>query len=454
MTAKELRDYCKQPIIHGLANDKNAVERLAKEIVIRRLILFDDTTPYIRQPLYYQVIKEDEALKLLPNFLTLDDRLALSSSLFSGCYKRIRSTSELQIDVTERFYEGEKVINLLNGVYSVESHRMDENRDKYCFNYVLNFNYIPHSKLSQAPVFEKFVRTSLGMEQYDCLLQTIGYCLSSLQKGRKAFFLIGEGSTGKSTLLDLIESVVPKNLVAHEPLKDMATEQAKSHYRGRRLNISRDSSAEKIGHCESFKSLVSNEWTTSRELYQCSQDFVPTLKFLFGSNHPITFKHLDDAILDRLVLLLFHKKIKNEDRDLHLKEHLLAEKDVIFSLCIDSLQELIADEYTFHMSDEAESYIANQRLMLHSTEQFLMDRMDIRSDGVISSSDLNRLYQVWCQDNLVTPLDKSTFLEKVILFHPDIKRAKIGPSTKRVWGYKGIAIKSYCNQEVQTDENS
>ena len=128
MTAKELRDYCKQPIIHGLANDKNAVERLAKEIVIRRLILFDDTTPYIRQPLYYQVIKEDEALKLLPNFLTLEDRLALSSSLFSECYKRIRSTSELQIDVTERFYEGEKVINLLNGVYSVESHRMDENK--------------------------------------------------------------------------------------------------------------------------------------------------------------------------------------------------------------------------------------------------------------------------------------------------------------------------------------
>ena len=231
----------------------------------------------------------------------------------------------------------------------------------------------------------------------------------------------------------------------------MGNEQAKAHYKGKRVNIGRDTTARAIGDEESFKNLTSNEWTTSRELYQCSEDYIPTLKFIFASNHPIRFKHLDDAILDRMVIVFFPNTIPDDEKELNLREKLEKEKDVIFSLCLDSLKQLVNSNYTYQMGDVAQEYIYHQRMLLHSVENFIGEKLDIRPEGSISSAELNKFYISWCQDNSIPPLDKMELFEKLALYHPEIKRAKIGPSYKRVWGFKGVAYRIYTGEEEHDD---
>lgn len=147
------------------------------------------------------------------------------------------------------------------------------------------------------------------MEQYECLMRVLGYCLSSLTKGRKAFVFYGVGRTVKSTILNVLESVIGGGLVSHEPFHTMSGERAKAHYEGKRVNISRETSTKVNHNEESFKSLISCEYTTGSEKFEKQRDFVSTASFVFAGNTDLEFAHMDDAILDRLVYLMFNREI-------------------------------------------------------------------------------------------------------------------------------------------------
>lgn len=451
MTVKDIDKLYKDKPVYSIAGSKKPVEELSNALVSDKNLVFDDEVAYIRIKHHYLRVSTKEAHKIIRIRVVPSERMSLSSAQITEVYKRISCAPELQVSISDKFSDGEMVVNTRSGVFNIMNRSVTQDRDKYFFNYVIDIEYKRNAALSDTPAFEHYVKTSLGEEQYHCLLRVIGYCLSSLTKARKAFFLVGHGSTGKSTILEIMTSVLNKGLIAHEPLHLIGEESAKSHFIGKRINVGFDSTADKLKNESEFKSLVANEWTTSREYYEKSIDFIPTLKMIFASNHPILFSHPDEALLDRQVILLFNNRIANEDKDSHLKEKLQKEIDVIISLCLDELKELVNSDYDFCMGEAAKSYLLHQRLMLQSAEEFIRDRMDIRPDGSITSAELNKLYLVWCQDNLITPLEKNVFLERVSLYHPSIRRTKVGPSTKRLCGFKGIAAKP--NIIMSSDED-
>ena len=135
------------------------------------------------------------------------------------------------------------------------------------FDYYINIRYIPHCHLEDAPVFKKYIETSVGADQCECLLRILGYCLSSLTKGRKAFVFFGIGRTGKSTVLNVLEAIIGGGLVSHEPFHVMSGERAKAHYEGKRVNISRETSTKLNRNEESFKSLISCEYTIRKGVH-------------------------------------------------------------------------------------------------------------------------------------------------------------------------------------------
>lgn len=445
MNIKEISKWLKEMPQIEISNEKKPVEFLAKIIIERQLILFDDRTPYIHLKKYYQQISDDDALAIIPNLVAESDRMMLSSSQVSECYKRVRYVPQLQIAISNRYNEGRNFLNLQNGVFDIRTQKIIQSDAKYYFNYILDFNYLSHQKLSDAPTFKKFIETSLGRENLDCMLRSIAYCLSSLTKGRKAFLFIGHGKTGKSTLLNLIESAFNKKLVSHEPFHSMSSERSKAKYFGKRINISRDNSNVPMKHEDSFKSLISCEETTGRNLYENSIDFLPTLKFIFASNCDLNFAHPDDAVYDRLVVILFSKKITDDIRNPELEEKLLKEKDSIFSLAIDTLKDLIESNYDFRMSDEAEEYLNHQRMVLHSVEDFLDEKIILNPNSEISSVELNQLYKRWCQANDLVPIGRNDFYKNIRNYDSSIKYCKVGCGDKRVNGFKGIRLKKRCH---------
>lgn len=367
--------------------------------------------------------------------------------------KRLCYMPELQLDLISEFWKGQMLVNLSHGVYDILRQELVPVRGEFEFDYVINIRYRPRCKLDDAPNFKHYIETSVSYDQLECLLRVLGYCISSLTKGRKAFVFYGIGRTGKSTILSVLEAAIGSNLVSHEPFHTMSGERAKAHYEGKRCNISRETSTRPNRNEESFKSLVSCEFTTGSEKYEKQRDFVATLSFVFVGNSDVEFTFMDDAILDRLVYLIFNKTIPEDEIDLDLEEKLLAEKDVIFSLALDSLKRLIMDKYDFKMSPIAQEHIKHRRYLIHSAESFLDEKCKLSENGRVSKVVLYAAYTVFCKANTLKPESRNRFYDKVRNYDASITDGRVPDSTGNgVQGFRGI---SFIGRECQaTDDES
>ena len=77
-----------------------------------------------------------------------------------------------------------------------------------------------------------------------------------------------------------------------------------------------------------FKSLVAGDSVTARHLYEGSEDWIPTVKFLFSGNSKPPIPSADDGFARRLVLVPL-EKIPISERDLTFPERLRDELDGI-----------------------------------------------------------------------------------------------------------------------------
>lgn len=425
----------------AVSDPDHAADEIVPGILGSKVLYFDNKIPVIKKRLHYQRISYTDAEALVFNHLDKKSQMLIPNKQIKETLKRLCYMPELQIDLTEEFWKGQMYVNLSHGVYDIMKQELVPVRNEYKFDYVINIRYLPRCKLEDAPVFKKYVETSVGLDQYPCLMRVLGYCLSSLTKGRKAFVFYGVGRTGKSTMLNVLESVIGGGLVSHEPFHTMSGERAKAHYEGKRVNISRETSTKVNRNEESFKSLISCEYTTGSEKFEKQRDFVSTASFVFAGNTDLEFSHMDDAILDRLVYLMFNKEIPEDQIDLDLEEKLLAEKDVIFSIALDSLKGLIEEKYDFKMGPTAEEHIKHRRLLIHSAESFLAEKCKLSEAGRVSKVALYSAYDAFCKANALKPDGRNSFYDKVRNYDASISDGRAPDSSgNSVQGFHGISL--------------
>lgn len=441
MKAKRIAEIAANMPKITVTDTDHAADEIVAALIEQKILYFDNGVPVIKGPLHDQRLSLEEAEALIFNLLDKKSRVTVPVKDVKEALKRLRYMPEVQIDLTEEFWERQMYVNLAHGVYSILKQEVIPRRDEDIYDYYIGIRYIPHCHLEDAPNFKHYVETSIGVEQYECLMRVLGYCISSLTKGRKAFVFYGIGRTGKSTILNLLEAVIGGGLVSHEPFHTMSGERAKAHYEGKRVNISRETSNRPNRNEESFKSLVSCEYTTGSEKFEKQRDFVPTLSFIFAGNSDVEFTHMDDAVLDRLVYLIFNREIPETEIDLELEEKLLKEKDVIFSLALDRLKGLIEDKYDFRMAPTGEEHLKRRRLLIHSAESFLKERCSLSEDGKVSKVKLYDAYVSFCKANALKPIGRNTFYDKVRNYNASIKDGRaLDSAGNSVQGFHGIAL--------------
>lgn len=441
MTIREIISRLNDVPKISVTNPDNAADEIVSGVIKSGLLFYDNKRPVIKDLLHYQRMKSADEEAFVFNLLDQKAQIIVPNKQIRETIKRLCYAPKLQIDLTAEFWKGQPYVNLTHGIYDIHRQELVPMRNELKFDYFINIRYIPNSKLKDAPVFKKYVESSVGMEQYECLMRVLGYCLSSLTKGRKAFVFYGVGRTGKSTMLNVLEAVIGGGLVSHEPFHTMSGERAKAHYEGKRVNISRETSAKINRNEESFKSLISCEFTTGSEKFEKQRDFVSTASFVFAGNTDLEFAHMDDAILDRLVYIMFTREIPEDQIDLDLEEKLLEEKDVIFSLALDSLKGLIEDKYDFKMAKIAEDHIRHRRYLIHSAESFLEEKCKLSETGRVSKVALYAAYVAFCKANALKPEGRNTFYDKVRNYSVSITDGRAPDSSgTSVQGFHGLYL--------------
>lgn len=422
-------------------SEKDVATQLTRDISRMGIIKFDGATAYIKLKTHWQKISRADLLVVIRNLITPDDRVRVKSKDITEVAKRLSEDITQKFNIEEAYQKQQYLINFMNGVLNILTGEFTTDRSDYIFDYVINANFIDCTE-KNCPIFMRFIKTSAGVENKDCILISIGFALSSLTNVKKSIFIIGESDGGKSTYLHLIESAVAPELVSNISFQQLGDRHYIIQLLGKKLNISYDNSSKAMDNEQIFKSVVSCEKIEGRALRENPVQFIPTAKLFFASNKPYVFKHPDMALYRRMVLIPFEYSIPPEKQDKQLFDKLIAERDVIFSLAAKSLKEFVRSGYDFKMSPKGKAYLASRIAALHSVKEFLSDRTIIDAKGSVSTAHLYDSYRQWCNDNALTPEDKTEFKESVLGFNPDIDYKKIGPREKRVWGFKGIRLKN------------
>ena len=422
--------------------EKDIATQLTRDITRLGILKFDSETAYINVKTHWQKISRVDLLKVIRNLIVPEDRYEVSSRVIAEVAKRLAEDVSLQFSIEAANTVQEYLINFKNGVYNILTSEFTTDRSKWIFDYVLNVNYIERCNEKDCPVFIKFIRTSAGLENLQCILISLGFGISSLNSVKKAVFLFGETDGGKSTLLDFLGTAVAPELVSNVNFQQLSNGYFVIQLLGKKLNISYDNSSKAMDNEQMFKSIVACERISARALRENPVQFVPTAKLFFASNKPYTYKNPDLALYRRMVFIPFEYSVRPEDQDKELLQKLEQERDFVFSLAARTLKGFVESGYNFKMSPKAQAYLESRIAALHSVDGFLEDRTVVDEKGTVSNASLYEAYKLWCNENALDAVDKAEFKESVLAFNPNIDYRKVGPRNKRVWGFKGIRLKT------------
>ena len=281
-----------------------------------------------------------------------------SSGWVDNFYKELLLRSPANVDLYSDKLKKKRqgVVPFKNGIFCVKRGFMphSDKTKKYYFTYQLPYDYDADA---DCPTFRKFLFDICGddVEQdeiqkqdhilkYECLQRFMGYTLfDSSYTIHKAAILIGGGSNGKSTFIDVFKAMVGKENYSTLNLKDLGSENARFRLKDKLLNISGETPKKALMDSSDFKELSAGGETSMRALYKNAVEEANTAKFMFACNEFPVNLDATEGLRRRLLVIKFNKNYSGSKRDYTIKEDVLQELSGIFNFALEGWKNILKD---------------------------------------------------------------------------------------------------------------
>lgn len=342
-----------------------------------------------------------------------------------------------------------------NGIYNTEDGKLHPHDGAYNWATV-NANYLPEAKIEEAPVFLEFVRSSLDYPQNpkktELLFEIIGYALSDYISAKKAFFLIGEPSSGKSKILEFLQRLLGEEDVSQISLDCISSRFNLGQLRGKRLNVCTELPSGKFPSINIFKALTACDRVYGELKGQDGFSYYPHVKLLNAGNS-VPFPTNTDgtcSIVERMVFLLFSHSIQRECWNVKLVDDLLAEKDVICSLAVQKVKKLVGSNFEFTCPEDSRIFAKGYYDALDAFRLFIEEMCFLNEEVQVGSQCLWETYQTFCVDNsFPRGISQQLFVQKIELLD-GVTKQRERQGGKQITIFKGIGICGTLNDLKQT----
>lgn len=428
-------------------------EEILGKLLDKKIIARRGAQLYCRESDFWKPVSTDGACTFLRGQMSEDDALEVSTNTVKEVVQRVRqlekfkiSDGELAPDHLLRCKNG--VVNLLTGEF--ETATTEE------FLYSNHFDYIPEATLDMAPEFKKFFETSLDREEEKrkLLLQIMGYCISELRIAKAGFFLIGEANSGKSLILELVQSVVGDDYVTNIAFDKLGNRFNKSRLVLSRVNICTELAGGKLKDVDFFKLVTAHERITADNKGEAPFEFRVRTKLLTAGNVMPEIPEITgaEAVLQRMVILRFNSSIPPEKQDKMLLEKLLKEKNVIFSLAVKELAMLVKNGFSFAEPKDSKAFKTVIEDSVNSVEKFVEEMCIFSPEGKVHLRDLWGEYLIYCDENgLEAKINMTQFVQKILCFK-GVTRGKFRLNSKPLSGFIGIGMKGWNKGTEKQEE--
>ena len=308
---------------------------------------------------------------------------------------------------------------------------------------------------AECPLFLNFLERVQPIEvRRDFLRRFYGYCLTALTKEQAFLFNYGEGSNGKSTMIDVIAKVMGdyatslpfQRLVGDDKQKGSEATPDLARLPGARM-VRVSEAKEKTNLDEAMvKSMTSSEPVLVRRLFGDFNEIYPSFKLVLSGNHKPKISGTDDGIWRRMLLMPWEVQIPDEEKDKELENKLWAERSGILNWLVQGVLEYL--QGGLQPPDAVIEAVKEYREESDPIGGFIKDGCTLTGnpDDTTKTADLYEAFCAHCKRNGVFPLGVNTFnrnLPRMANRHGFEKAKSAGRTI-----YRGIVINAGLASQV------
>ncbi len=344
----------------------------------------------------------------------------------------------------------ENLVNVLNGMVDITTGELREHSPDYGSRVQLPVTFDPDMEFPRWYSFltEIFPETdkmddefTLGENKAQLLQQFFGYCLMNTCKYEKCMFMYGTGSNGKSTVLNVLESIIGTEQTSAISIDDMGHRFNIPYLQNKMINIAAEVEGRDQRGTENFKKAISGDLISGEHKYGDKVQFRNRAKFIFAMNNPPNIGDKSYGFTRKVLILNFNRRFKKEERDLELFSTLMQEKAGIFTWALQGAGMLIENS-GFVEGRGVQKDHAKFMNRLNSALTFLEEMCDIQDGLNVSCVALHKKYTAWCKEAIYRPLGRDKFYEHVLNFESvSKKRMEDKVTGSRPWVFTGIGLK-------------
>lgn len=345
------------------------------------------------------------------------------------------------------------LIPLVNGLYDYQNKQLIPHDHAYFFTYQFPITFQADA---DCPKIKKFISEVLSDDQAHILEEWLGYYFLRRYAYKKAIVFVGEGDTGKTTLMEVISFLLGRENIAGVSLQKMASDKfGGAQLYGKHANLVDELSASDIVDTGKFKMATGDSTVTAEYKYGNQFSFTNFAKMTFACNKIPDVKDFDDeAYFNRWMVIAFDKvittKIPNFIDTLRTEE----ERSGLFNLAMNGLQRLISQGHFSYIKTAMETKMEMMRSG-SSIAQFVSRAISQEQGAEISKERLHEAYSAFCvQNNLAIETIKmfgSKFLFYAGYATEGLIYDEYSPKGKRVRGWRNVAILK-SEEDIKIDE--
>lgn len=395
--------------------------------------------PYIYDGGVYHKDEDETILKEIIQVLIFDKLVTIN--VINRIYNLIISTNSIQRKYEDLNNYPKHWINFRN-----------------CFLDVVEWQEIPHSpnclSVNQIPhifktdanpvgkVTNEFINFAIpDKDDREVLWQFYGYCMTTDCSLQKFMIFKGQGGTGKSLIIRIIETMIGRENTSSISLQQLNERFYPYMLLGKLLNACADIPSKAMEAVDGIKKATGEDSLFAEKKGKDGFSFNSYAKLIFSANEiPINIEEKSEALYRRMMIIKMENKPVKKNP--HLWGQLAREIDYSIMTACRALQRMYAVG-TFRESQNIINNVQEVYKEADTVVAFLEERTKKLEGKTISTSDLFTEYEAYCKENGRMPLSSHGF-------HRNMKnKGYVKRKSATCWKYDDLVI---LDDSIETDE--
>ena len=325
-------------------------------------------------------------------------------------------------------------INCVNGILDIRTSGLIAHSPEF---FIPNMITAKYDELAYDEDTDKFLnRICCHDEEVRMLVEEmIGYIMIPTSKFQKSFILYGDGSNGKSTLLDCIIGLVGDWNITSLSLKEINHNFKLSEISDKLANIGDDISDEYITDSSTFKKLVTGEEITADVKHKSPIKIRNYATMVFAANNLPNMSDKSNGMIRRLTVIPFNAIIRPSDPDYDpfIIDKITTDsaKSYLLNLGLKGIQRVFGRN-GFVEPESVKKMLDEYEMELNNVIQFI-DDFGRDFDGLVVTEFYTE-YVFWCTNNNKMPFKIRKFNHEIkTKFNGELVQKRVGGQVRQCW---------------------